>query len=154
MLRLRIDEMVFLMAFGRDVGFHDAYPQSTYLDRETGEVIWAYDNDDDSNEIGRKPEENHEIRMIVAANPDRYLGIQGLSHGEHHDILQEFLDSDWTAKEEDRRLARSAYFGSIGAWRKSAEDSADIAYEVYREQKISERAEAFLKSHGVEPVWR
>ncbi len=29
----------FLLAFGRDVDFHDPIPQSTYLDRLTGDIL-------------------------------------------------------------------------------------------------------------------
>ena len=81
MPKLSIDEMLFLMALGRDVDYHDAYPQSTYLDRETGEIVWVYDNDDDATtDIGIKPEENHRKRMAIAARPDRHLKIPGRSH--------------------------------------------------------------------------
>ena len=36
---MAIDRTLFMMAFGRDVDFHDSFPQSTYLDRRTGDVI-------------------------------------------------------------------------------------------------------------------
>ena len=42
---LVIDRMLFTMAFGRDVDFHDMYPQTTYLDRRTGDVVWLYEDD-------------------------------------------------------------------------------------------------------------
>ena len=35
------------MAFGRDVDY-EAYPQSTYLDRRTGDVVWLYEDDEDA----------------------------------------------------------------------------------------------------------
>ena len=95
------------MAFGRDVDFHDAYPQSAYLDRLTGDIIWLYDEDDDAYiEVGVAPEENRADRERVASDLHRYLEIPGLDHGDHHDILRRFLHSEWT---EDTALrARAA----------------------------------------------
>ncbi len=39
---------MFIHAFERDVDFHDEYPQSSYLDLETGEVIWVFEEDEDA----------------------------------------------------------------------------------------------------------
>ena len=64
------------MAFGRDVTFQDAFPQSTYLDLLTGDVVWLYDDDHDAHmEAGLAPEENAADRERVASDPDRYLAI-------------------------------------------------------------------------------
>ena len=43
---MAIDRTLFTMAFGRDVDY-EAYPQSTYLDRRTGGVVWLYEDDED-----------------------------------------------------------------------------------------------------------
>ena len=45
--KLPIDEVLFLNAFGRDVNFQDNYPQSVYLDLETSDLLWLYDDDED-----------------------------------------------------------------------------------------------------------
>ena len=39
---MNIDKVQFVRAFGRDVDFHDKYPQSNYVDRDTGDVISLY----------------------------------------------------------------------------------------------------------------
>jgi hypothetical protein len=74
---LEIDEMRFQMAFGRDADYHDTCPQSHYLDLVSGDFVFAYDHDDDATEIS--PDENCRTRILVAANPNRYLKIPGLS---------------------------------------------------------------------------
>ena len=154
MQKLSIDEMRFLDAFRRDVDYHDAHPQSTYLDRETGDIVWVYETDEGANEADVELEENQRMREVIAATPDQYLRLPGRTHGQHHDILQAFIDSNWTPDEEARRNSRNAYIGSIGAWLQRVEDSAREAYYLYRDQKISESAEDFLRSQGIEPVWR
>ena len=40
---LLLDEFHFLEAFGRDVDFYDIYPQTVFLDLETGDLLWHYD---------------------------------------------------------------------------------------------------------------
>jgi hypothetical protein len=154
MQKLLIHEGMFLDAFARDVDYHDAYPQEAYLDRGTGDIAWVYDCERGVDEAGTTPEENERMREVIAATPDQYLRLPGRTHGQHHDILQAFIDSNWTPDEEARRNSRNAYIGSIGAWLRRVEDSAREAYYLYRDQKISESAEDFLRSQGIEPVWR
>ena len=151
-----IDQAMFSMAFDRDVDFEDVYPISTYLDLESGDVVWIYENDDDAYmEAGISPEENRTTRDRVNALPNRYLEIPGLDHGDHHEILREFLDSDWTADLEDQARARIAYSGSIGGWKKSVNDDGIIhAFYAYRERKAQQFAEELLREHGVEPEWK
>ena len=92
---------LFLMAFERDIDFHEPYPLSVYLDLDSGLVIWVYDCDNDAySEVGISEEENKSNRKLVNDNPERYLEIPGLSHGDHHQILQDFLDSQWTDDQE------------------------------------------------------
>ena len=154
--RVTIDQAIFSMAFERDVDFQDDCPISTYLDLESGEVEWLYEDDDDAYmEAGISPEENRTIRDRVNAFPHQYLEIPGLDHGEHHELLREFLDSNWTEDLEDHARARIAYSGSIGGWKKSVNDDRIIqAFYAYRERKIQQLAEAFLREHGVEPEWK
>lgn len=143
-------------AFGRDVDFHDAYEQLTYLDTETGEIIWVYDDDEEAEWMsGISAEENRAIRKRVEDEPERYLEIQGLTHGDHHDILKEFLNSEWTQDEELMQKAKESYFGSIGGW-KDTVDNSDVVYSYFdfRDRKIESMAEEFLRENGIEPEWK
>lgn len=153
--KVSIDYDIFLMAFGRDVDFHDAHSQFTYLNRENGDILWVYEDDEDAPwDAGIPAEENRELREQIKATPARYLEIPGLSHGGHHEILREFLDSEWTEDEDEWKRVRNAYFGSIGGWKKSLDDES-IAYVFYnfRERRIKQLVEKFLREHGIEPLW-
>jgi len=151
-----IEKWMFLMAFGRDVTFQDAFPQSTYLDLLTGDVVWLYDDDHDAHmEAGLAPEENRAGRERVASDPDRYLAIPGLDHGHHHDILRRFLGSEWTGDEPLRQRAEQAYSGSIGRWKRDIDnDEAVHAFYAFQEDEIAKRAEEFLTENGITPRWR
>ena len=153
---MTIDRTVFMMAFGRDVDFHDACPQSTYLDRRTGEIVWLYEDDDDAfGEVGIPAEENREGRERVAAEPERYLEITGLDHGDHHEILRQFLRSDWTDDDVLRRRAEEAYSGSIGRWKRDVCDEGAVhAFYAFQEERIAKLADAFLRENGIVPKWR
>ncbi len=154
--KLTIDWGVFKTAFDRDADFHDPYPQSICLDRQTGEIILFFENDNHAwMEAGIPAEENRAARQQVESMPDRFLEIPGLSHGAHHQILKEFLDSDWTDDEELRQKSRGAYFRSIGGWMRNMDDQSIIykSFE-FRDQRLAELQEEFLRSHGIEPNWK
>ncbi len=153
--KLAIDKDWFITAFGRDVDYHGAYFQLTYLDRRTGEVIWVYETDDDAYmEAGLSADENRQERERVEGDPSRYLEIPGLDHGDHHEILKNFLRSNWTDDDEQRRSAESAYSGSIGGWKENVDDK-DAVHEFYdfRDKAVTALAEEFLKENGVYPNW-
>ena len=154
--RVTIDQAMFSIAFDRDVDFEDVYPIHTYLDLESGDVVWIYENDDDAYmEAGISPEENRTTRDQVDALPNRYLEIPGLDHGDHHEILREFLDSDWTEDLEEHARARNAYFGSIGGWKKSVGNESIVhSFNDYRDRKTLQLAEEFLREHGIDPTWK
>ena len=106
-------------------------------------------------EAGISPEDNAADRQRVANSPARYLEILGLDHGDHHEILQEFLNSDWTDDDDARLKAREAYFGSIGGWKKTVGDEGVVyAYYNFRDRAIRSRAEQSLHERGVEPEWK
>ncbi len=153
---LTIDQALFSLAFDRDVDFHDACPTSTYLDLQTGDIIWVYEDDEDAYmEAGVPADDNRAARESIEATPNRYLEIPGLDHGDHHEILREFLDSDWTDDDERHARARNAYAGSIGGWKKSVDaDSIVHAFHAYHDGKTTEMAGAFLREHGIKPDWR
>ena len=156
MQTLAIDRSPFLMAFGRDVDYHDAHPQRTWLDRSTGNVIWFYECDEDAyGEAGIPAAENREERERIEADPERYLEVPGLGHGEHHGIFRRFLGSEWTDDETRRRRADAAFSGSIGRWKRDVADEGAVhAFHASREEQISELAEEFLRENGIVPEWR
>ena len=151
-----IDKGLFTMAFGRDVDFHDTYPQVVYLDRQTGGIVWLYETDDDAEmEVGILAEENRQEREAVDAAPERYLEIPGLNHDDHHRILRRFLMSDWTRDKERRRRVEDAYRGSIGKWKRDVRDEAAVdAFYEFREAEIVAMAEEFLRENDIEPIWK
>ena len=113
-------------AFERDVDF-EQYSQSAYLDLEGGKVVWLFDEDDDAEMwAGIPAHENTALRKLIEAGPERYLEIRGQDHGEHHDILREFLNSNWTDDEVLWAKAHDAYSGSIGGWKMDRRASSCI----------------------------
>ena len=121
------DEADFRTAFDRDVTFHDAYSRSTYLDRQSGQILWIYDNDEDARWDAAVPAEDTAAdRQRIITNPDHYLKIPGLVHGAHHEILKKFLNSEWTDDEAVKRMARGAYTRSIGYWLKNVGDPVSV----------------------------
>ena len=151
-----VDRDLFLMAFGRDVDFHDTVPQLIYLDRQTGDIVWLYGSDDDAYmEVGIPAEDNRQEREAIEAEPERYLEVPGLDHDDHHRILRRFLMSDWTRDKERRQRAEDAYRGSIGKWKRDAGDEEAInAFYDFREAEIVAMAEEFLRENGIEPIWK
>lgn len=149
---LEIDWISFQMAFGRDLCNDGAVPCLTYLDSCLGDIWWVTKYDDDAEcELGISERENRATRECMASDPDRFLFLPGLTHGEHHDILKEFLASAWTPDESRRRRVREVYFGSIGGWKKQVgDDQATVMYEDYRDARVREMAEDFLRRNGVE----
>ena len=135
---MKIDQTLFMVAFRRDVGFQDAFSQSTYLDRRTGDAVWTYNYDDDTPGEGIPAEDNREERERVAAEPVRYLKISGLDHGQHHEILRQFLQSDWTRDDARRRRAGEAYLGSIGAWKRRSATRGSSISSVISERRRSQ----------------
>jgi len=155
MRSLQINQILFIDAFERDIDFEDIYPYANFLDTETGEVVWLFEEDEDAQNIaGIKQEENDAVRKRIEASPGKYLEIPGLSHSEHHDILREFLYSDWTDDSELMTKAQQAYSGSIGRWKKAIDRrDAEHAYYEFRERKIMEMADEFLHEHHIDPLW-
>ena len=155
MRKISVAEIMFIEAFQRDEDF-EHYPQSTYLDLKTGEVVWIFDDDHDAEMwAGMEPEENAALREKVEEAPEMYLEIRGRNHGEHHDILREFLNSNWTDDEKLLAKAQEAYSGSIGGWKEKVGDRNVVnAYYDFLERKIKELAEEFLHENEIQPIWR
>ncbi len=155
MRKVQVNEMMFIEVFQRDDVFNETYSQSTYLDLQTGQIIWVFDEDDDAEMYaGIDPEENAALREQIDAFPEKYLAIPGLNHGEHHDILRDFLHSNWTDDKELWKRARDAYSRSIGGW-KDEVDNRDVVHAYYEllDQKAKELAEEFFLEHDIQPTW-
>jgi hypothetical protein len=152
---LVIDKAQFMQAFGRDLYHDDESSPLTYLDRKTGDVIWVFQNDEDA-ELEYGPlvgRDNEAVRRRVAAEPERYLLLPGLEHGEHHQILKDFVNSDWTEDEEERKAAKHHYFPSIGGWKNSVDGRTWNAFLDVRDRQTTLKAEEFLRQNGIEPDW-
>jgi len=144
------------MAFDRDAIFHDTYPQYAYLDLETGEMVWVFEEDQHAEDVaGIAAEENAALRERVEAEPGRFLEVPGLDHGDHHDVLRQFLKSNWTDDKERWSQVWDAYSGSIGRWKRAVGDETVVhAYYAFCERRMQEMADEFLREKGIEPVWR
>ena len=157
MKELKIDSNLFAMAFVGDK--YPVHPPKTYLNLEKGEVEWVWDNDDEAYfDLGIKPSENAGKREMIKNSPEKFLDIPSLAHDIHYDIyqdvLQEFLNSEWTENKVRWVNALNSYDGSIGRWMRSVDDQDAIySYKAFREGKVIEMAEEYLKKHNVQPKW-
>jgi hypothetical protein len=152
---LLINEDQFMMAFGLDADFHKPYEYTSYLDLQTGEIVYVYVDDEDAKIDGMSQDDNKNQRMRVASAPTKFLGIPGLSHGQHHEILKDFIESPWTQDNDARQRARNAYFKSIGGWLKTVgDDRAREAYFAFRDEEARRLGGEFLRKHGVSVTWR
>ena len=154
--RLTIERFDFELAFSHPPDPMYASTQFAYLDRHTGEVIWVYEDDEDAElVVGIPAEENRAVRQRIEAAPERYLEIPGLDHGDDHEILKAFLNSDWTDDDEVWRRTKYAYRGSIGRWKRAVNDRDVIhAYHDFSNRRAAEMADEFLREHGIEPDWK
>ncbi len=151
MRTLKIALGYFMHEFERE---GDASDYLLYLDLNTGDLHRVYEDDETAkfnSPVGA--EENAELRRLVEARPDEYLEIPGSEHGEHHDVLHDFLNSRWTNDDEARRRARDAYSGSIGRWKRAVPRNVVHAYYDFCDRQMQRRAEEFLREHGIVPEW-
>lgn len=154
--RVAIDQDMFLMAFGRDVDYESMGSDLGFLDRRTGDVIWIFETDEEAEmEAGIPADDNRRDRERIEAEPDRFLEIPGLYHGDHHDILRAFLRSSWCDDERRLENAEEAYSGSIGRWKRHVRDEDAVhAYYDFRDARVKDLAEEWLRDTGIAPVWR
>ena len=152
MSKLKIDQSEIVHALKRDVDF-EAYPQSVFLDSETGDILWVYDNDEDATESGISPENNRTDRERIESDPSRFIELEGRTHPEQHEILNGFLDSEWTDDEELSAEAQAAYRNSVGGWLRHVDENTRHVYEGFRHSQMVRIAEELLHRHGIEPIW-
>ena len=153
MRKLKIDQILFFNhAFSIDEGFQP-YQDEAYLCKETGEFLFLIDKMADY--YDSSCDKNYEA---VAKNPDRYLQIPGRSHGEHHEILKDFLSSiekSDSFSESKIKGANEAYYGakSIGFWKKQVSEEMYNAYQDFREKVLETEGEEWLRKNGIEVEW-
>jgi len=111
--QLAIDKALFLMAFGRDADYEAMGSDLSYLDRQTGVVVWIFEIDEDAEMLAGIPADgNRGVREQVEADPDRFLEIPGLDHGDlkvysSHGSVDQVIPVDWA------RLTRP-FFEKLG----------------------------------------
>ena len=155
MKRIEIDETLFQMALGQDTDYMP-YRQYSYLDLDTGEIIWVFDNDDEAYiDVGIKPSENAVSKEMINKAPTKYLRIPGQNQSKQHEMLKEFLESNWTDDEGLWEHTIISYSGSIGRWIRAVDDQEIInKFKDFRWNKIKETVEEFLNKNGIMPIWQ
>ena len=78
MRKLKIDQGLFLAAFERDLDYDERISLNAYLDLETGDIEWVYDEDHDAEMDGLIHADNRTLRESIEAAPHRFLLIPGL----------------------------------------------------------------------------
>lgn len=138
MTKLRIDEADLLMAFES----HDG--SAFYLDRETGEVIWAND---------AFMEEEEELMERIDADPgERYLPIEPRPSHEGFRMMEDFIES---LPGGDARRALTEAIERRRPFR-SFKDELSRFPEVrekwyrYEEERMREYALDWLRAEGIE----
>lgn len=154
-MTLKIDRTQFDMAIGRDTEYHEPFNQKPYLDLTTGDILWIFDDEDSARLYGYSAEENKARREEVESKPDKLAEIPGLRHGEHHDILISFINSEWTDDVSLREKVLSCYQGSIGRWKEEVgqlDGSETILdkWSEYQERVIENEISDFFKKYDVE----
>ena len=100
-------------------------------------------------------EDNKALREKVHSNPDQYAEIPGMHHGEYHEILICFINSDWTDEEGLREKVHSCYLDSIGGWQEEVrqlDGSKTIPdkWSGFEERAIEGMIDDFFKQHNME----
>ena len=116
---LRIDRMLFLMAFERDVDYEHSW-QEAYLDLVSGSVEWLFEEDENAELFGISATDNEAQRNRISGDSNKFLLIPGLSHHDHHDILRSFLASNWTDDDRQQKLPRMRIPDQLAAGRKQS----------------------------------
>lgn len=130
-------------------------PQRPYLDIQTGRIIWVWELDEDyADTVNADPAENRRNRVMVEAQPDRFVEFPGSCPIDDNEMMRDFLCSHWTDDEALRQRASDAYHGSIRRWKNAIGHDPTImhAWRQFESNAIHEQALAFLTEHGIEPT--
>lgn len=150
LVNLKVDLQLFVMAFGRDE-IRSEEMGKWYFDTATGKVDFVEDEDPDA-----EPGETDQFtprREEIRAAPERFLELPTWEHGQHHALLQEFLESPWTEDESARSDAECAYDGHIGAWKEEVGGLVADEYQDFVNSRVKEAGEKFLQDYGIMPEW-
>ncbi len=152
MRNVQIDETYLGLACGTDTTY-DECPHTMMLDLRTGEWRALLDDGDDVLDDCGMGEDSRAFREEIDLDPDRYLELPELDHADHHEILRDFLDSNWTSNLELHSRAKDAYQGSIGKWKRAIDFDAIIlsAWEDFRPQRGTEIITERLQALGIQP---
>lgn len=130
-------------------------PQQPWLDLQTGEVVWVWEDDEAFAETtNADPRENARLREATEAVPSRYAAIPDINTTDDNEMLRDFLRSDWTGDDELWRRASSAYHGSIGRWKRAIHHDPAIMdpWHRFEDQEIRRRALEFLAELDIQPI--
>ena len=137
--RLEIDQTLVELVMSRDPDHPSKLrPFRAYIELDTGQVIQVRE---DRAKMSRK------LRSQFKLTPERFLELSGLTHDEHHELLQSFLE---TQSEDVRNL----YDHSVGMWKENVSDDTLDALEALRWDAIRKLVTAKLDALGIEPVWK
>ena len=84
--------------------------------------------------------------------------LPGLSHSDHHELLQDYLNSDRIEDKAERTEVESQYYDkskrSISGWMHRVKSAISSDFDNYRQDRLKEMAEEFLRQAGIEPRWK
>lgn len=134
-------------AWQRDDPFHN--DNDAYFDKKKHEILFIPHKDGVISE-----NEKNELEELVENNPDRFLEIPPLTHGEHHDIFASFLST------VSNEITSSCNPESIGGFKddlkfQHPEKFEDVWYGWldYHKDKLKERAEKWFEEKGYKVNW-
>lgn len=159
MKKLSIDLALFMMTFAADEDYYvECRAHETYLNKRTGELMMvSVDNNTVATLYGKVAAADIKKNLRkLRASPNNYLRIPSMSHGEYHDLLQEFLGTSWTSDTVAHNSASTVYYErrSIGYWLNHVHDDNAISrYREYKDAASQQHAEQFLRNNRIDFEW-
>lgn len=133
-----------------------------FLNKDTQDVRTIFISDEAAEYFGDNPAENKYYREQIRNNPKQYLLIEGLDPDAHRWMLVMFLDSNWSHLEEQKKIVRECYQGSIQDWERQLKTKPELEFEpttiigfwrMFREEKIQIMIEKFLIDNNIKFSW-